>query len=1092
MSASIAGLPAPEVAYPTREYLSSWSEMVVGEAASSGGFTLPADLDVVVAEWRAPSAVWASGDEGAASSTLLTTATAPPEAEGGEAPPLTRALARALKVAAPSATALRMASQLRLVASFPDRVPAGSYLWEAVRALAPAEEGGAARYAVRMFVGGTWRSVVVDGTVPVDAEGRCALPCAAPAQIGGAVDTWPAVLCKAYLSVRAATGASCAELDGSEAVDDGFVRCLTGWLAQPVDDRSVAAMLEQRDGDAAPSTLVCVRAVCRNSLSGIAATNDSIAFRLSRTNDAAGAGVELRCARPADIYAEWREQLKSRFDALISDAKAATAPRDAIVALLTAPANAALISASAMHRPGQLARMQQTAVRAVADAAAANERAAAATAVEADAKAAGDKAAAAEAKAAAAEATAAAKAAEMPPPPMTWEQLLELFNHAPRVPRWVTLAQFEAHFDVASAIALHSGEPAAPVVEGESPPPRRHAQINAHFRAAPTAPPAVEGEEGGAEEGAAGDAAADATIDVAAAANAGAAADAGCADADADAADVVRVEAGEDAPPAQLVLVTKPCDIIFNLSTAAVRAGAGTGTAVYLEVIPVALPLGVDVLGPPLLQMSCSAACAGLGAAASQLSVADASVDAPRLLRVIIRGGVAAGGGAAGASLGVLCLGGEESAGACTFGSHLELLPTLTSSAVTVSGVTGRAPAAAAAKYRVLFQQSLTTTKSSGAPVAAVLHISDPSVVPFVRMSSQMANAPLPYALPLLALPDVIVAGAITLTAFVESDAALPPFEWQLSVACDGDSVALASAVGDEADAAPPAKGGAKAKGGKTKKGAPAAEAEAPAALPAAAAPLLATVYEGAYILNRGAAVLSHVLSWSGEADEEGNAAAPPAADVAPPVVVRLQVGNPAAHLILELLRRGTDSADPEVLASSRGASSVELICATAGEAATGATGELLLRGRLDTSKWALPAHLLSPLPLYCCGADPIHADDAANDAEGMPWRLEVVATPSTVLSLTPDTTERDRWGAVQATWDGSDATDVTDVADATKVRRCRSPHRLAHTRATASLLAPALSVSAVSLVFVSLTPPFVSSHSSRPLLLFFSTPGQS
>jgi hypothetical protein len=1024
------------VAYPTREYLSSWSEEAVGVAGNSSSFALPADLSAVVAEWRAPSAVWASGDEGAAASTLLTTATAQPEAEGGEAPPLTRALARTLEVAAPSATALRMASQLRLVASFPDKVPAGSYLWEAVRALPPAEEGGEARYAVRMFVGGVWRSVVVDDAVPVDAEGRCTLPCAAPARSGGAVDTWPAVLCKAYLSVRAAAGAACAELDGSDAIDDGFVRCLTGWLAQPVDDRSVAAMLEQGGGDAAPSTLVCVRAVCRTALSGIAATNDSIAFRVSRTNDAADAGVELHCARPADIYAEWRDQLKSRFDALISDAKAATAPRDAVVALLTDPANAALVSAAAMYRPGQLARMQQAAARAVADAAAANERAAAAAAAEAGAKAAGDKAAAVEAKAAVAEAAAAAKAAEAPPPPLTWEQLLELFENAPRVPRWVTVEQFGAHFDVASAIALHSGEPTAPAVEGESPPPRRHAQINAHFRAAPAAPPAEEGEGGAVEEEVvAGDAAADAAD----ADDAAATVDA-VADVDAGADDVERIEAGEDAPPAQLVLVTKPCEILFNLTTAAVRAGTGTGTAVYLEVVPVALPLGVDVLGPPLLQMRCSAACAGLGAAASQLSVKEASVEAPRLLRVTVRGGVAAGGGPAGASLGVLCLGGKESAGACAFGSHLELLPALASSAVTVSGVVGSAPPAAAAEYRVLFQQSIATTKSSGAPVAAVLHISDPSVVPFVRMSSQMANAPLPFALPLLALPDVVVAGALTLTAFVESDVALPPFEWQLSVACDGDSVALASAVGGEADAAAAAKGGAKAKGGKAKKGAPAAEEESPAALPAAAAPLRAAVYEGAYILNRDAAVLSHVLAWSGATDEEGNALVPPAADVAAPVVVRLQVGNPAAHLVLELLQRGTDGADPEVLASSRGASSVELICATAGEAATGATGELLLRGRLDTSKWALPAHLLSPLPLYCCGADPIHADDAANDAGGMPWRLEVVATPSTVISLTPDTTVRDRWGAVQATWNGSDATDVPDAADALKVRRRRSP----------------------------------------------------
>ena len=1041
----VSSTTLPVVRVAKREYLEPWSASSSSAASaphSAASFALPADLTAVVAEWRDPGAVAWGGGDAAAAAPLLLTREAAADAEGAAvAPP--RALARAIAVPAPSAAALRMASQLRLVASFPNKVAAGAYLWEAVTLLpaaaAPAAEGeeeeesaATALYAVRLFVGGAWRTVVVDGTVPVDAEGRCALPCAAPSRGDQGFDLWPVVLCKAYLAVRGAAGAACAELAGATAVDNGFVRALTGWLALPVAaDATFAALRTQgAESESASATLVGIRAVCTVPLSGIAASNDSVAFSLARTNDAGAGTEELRCARPADIYIEWRAKLKAAFDATITDAKLATAPRDAVLALLADPVNAGLIEAAAMKRPGQLARMQQGVAKVAALVAAAAARVAAAESAAADAKAAGDKAAASAAAAEIKEAQAAAKEAAAPPPPMAWEEIVELFDAAARVPRWITLEQFAAHFDTAAAIALHHIPFAVPTEGGAVAPPPRHAQINAHFFSGTAEAAAPAAEEAEAAEAAAAPAAEEGE---------GAAAPDAAAAAVDDEPVTVTVDAGVHAAPDQLILVTKPCEILFNLSTAAVRAGDVSDAAardVFLAIVPVATPLGVKVIGVPLLQMRCSASCAGLGAATAQLAVAEATAEAPLLLRVMLSSGVAGAGCPSGASLSVLCLGGTNSEGACSFGSHIDILPKA-SSAVSVAGVTGIVSAAAAGEYRILFQQTVTA-EGDGAQIAAALHISDPSIVPSVRVVSQTSDSPLPFALPLLALPDV-AASSITLTAFCESAVALPPFEWQLSVASTGTEVALAAAAGSaggDAGGKAPAKKAKKAAPKKGKKGAAvAAEEDTKEPLPTADAPLSATVYKGQYVLNRAAVVLSEVMKWGVKVVEGGE----DAGASAPPIAVRLQVTNPSAHLILELLKRGEDGSEPEVLASSRGASSVELVCSAAGELAAGAEGELLLVGRLDTSRWNLPSHLVSPLPFYCCNAEV--TGEGAADERGMAWRLEVIATPTTGVSLEPDTSTKKKWDAVQAGWDGGESTATEEVAPA-KVRSfARSLH---------------------------------------------------
>jgi hypothetical protein len=105
-------------------------------------------------------------------------------------------------------------------------VAEGALLWEAIlprhpTSLCPALAADA-RYAVRLFVQGAWRAVIVDDRVPVDAEGAPLLP-----RSRRAGELWPFIVAKALLKATA----GCA--DEPALVLPALVQCLTGLAPLP-------------------------------------------------------------------------------------------------------------------------------------------------------------------------------------------------------------------------------------------------------------------------------------------------------------------------------------------------------------------------------------------------------------------------------------------------------------------------------------------------------------------------------------------------------------------------------------------------------------------------------------------------------------------------------------------------------------------------------------------------------------------------------------------------------------------------------------------------------------------------------------------
>ena len=103
------------------------------------------------------------------------------------------------------------------------RVRPGDYLWELI---SPQEPSPSGRYAVRLYVCGAWRTVVVDDNMPVDLFG-CPVLVWTPKN----EQLWPMLLSKAVLKVMAMYRA----LDRCAAEDVSAFCWLTGWVEEVVE-----------------------------------------------------------------------------------------------------------------------------------------------------------------------------------------------------------------------------------------------------------------------------------------------------------------------------------------------------------------------------------------------------------------------------------------------------------------------------------------------------------------------------------------------------------------------------------------------------------------------------------------------------------------------------------------------------------------------------------------------------------------------------------------------------------------------------------------------------------------------------------------
>lgn len=132
------------------------------------------------------------------------------------------------------------ASILRLVATYtgsgggPENAP---FLWEAIY---PQDVAGrpcynpGGKYAVKLFVCGLWRKVLVDDQIPIDSSGHATVVSSREHR-----ELWPLILAKAAYKVahfvgRAAPTASSPITNAASEIISVAVAALTGWLPSPV------------------------------------------------------------------------------------------------------------------------------------------------------------------------------------------------------------------------------------------------------------------------------------------------------------------------------------------------------------------------------------------------------------------------------------------------------------------------------------------------------------------------------------------------------------------------------------------------------------------------------------------------------------------------------------------------------------------------------------------------------------------------------------------------------------------------------------------------------------------------------------------
>lgn len=138
-------------------------------------------------------------------------------------------------------------SALMMLSQCQHAVPAGQYAWELIYPQAPNTANPMynpyGKYAVKLFVGGAFRRVVVDDKLPVDVNGNSLISVTEQKEI------WPAILAKAILKVL---GSSHEELlVTNPMVVASFL--LPGWVPQRLDPREEAVL-----------SLQALRAVGRN------------------------------------------------------------------------------------------------------------------------------------------------------------------------------------------------------------------------------------------------------------------------------------------------------------------------------------------------------------------------------------------------------------------------------------------------------------------------------------------------------------------------------------------------------------------------------------------------------------------------------------------------------------------------------------------------------------------------------------------------------------------------------------------------------------------------------------------------------------
>ena len=128
------------------------------------------------------------------------------------------------------------ASLLRLVAIY-SGVNNAPFLWEAIF---PQDSSGrpcynpGGKYAVKLFVSGLWRKVLVDDRVPVDKSGRSTIVSSSEQR-----EIWPVILAKAIYKVasqicQAPSHTSICEASSISAFMAVAAMALTGWLPSPI------------------------------------------------------------------------------------------------------------------------------------------------------------------------------------------------------------------------------------------------------------------------------------------------------------------------------------------------------------------------------------------------------------------------------------------------------------------------------------------------------------------------------------------------------------------------------------------------------------------------------------------------------------------------------------------------------------------------------------------------------------------------------------------------------------------------------------------------------------------------------------------